>query len=171
MKGMIALRKLLTLLLAVLLLCGCSAVSPATEPPETTASVITEPPTIANKPIRKIVDYDPDGDPIYEDELVIPEPTKYDEYGALYHLVEGTLDEYYMDEEYWEEVDTPESTAFTRIEYHHFYSELMVQFRNSGAWYIYYDVEPEVWDRFKHAESKGGFFNAFIKGYYEYERY
>lgn len=173
MKGMIALRKLLALLLAVLLLCGCSAVSPATEPPETTAAMVTnpvtEPPTAAHEPPRKIVAYDPDGDPIYEDELVIPEPTKYDEYGALYRLVEGTFDEYYMSEDYVEVVETPESTAFEEISYYHFQNTLFVVFRTSGA-YIYYDVEPEVWNQFKRAESKGGFFNEVIKGNYEYEK-
>ena len=163
-------RKLLALLLAVLLLSGCAAVPVETEPPETTEAPTVAPET-EPKSTRKIVGYTPDDEPIYEDQIVIPEPFYYDEYGARYLLVEGTFDEYYMDEDYREEVETPESTAFTRIEYHHFYSELMVQFRNSGAWYIYYDVEPEVWDRFKHAESKGGFFNEFIKGYYEYERY
>lgn len=71
----------------------------------------------------------------------------------------------------WEIVYTPESTALSVISYCEAARELQVQFRNSGAWYIYYDVEPEVWDRFKHADSKGSFFNEFIKGYYEYERY
>lgn len=145
-------------------------------PPEETCPVICETTESATEfpeanPPREIVVHGPDGDQIYEDEIVVPEPFYYDEYGARYLLVEGTLEEYYMDEDYREEIETLESTAFTWIVYHHFYSELMVQFRNSGAWYIYYDVEPEVWNRFKHAESKGGFFNEFIKGCYEYDRY
>lgn len=169
MKGMIALRKLLALFLSALLLSGCAAVPAETELPET-----TEEPTVApeteTKSTRKIVGYTPDDEPIYEDQIVIPEPFYYDEYGARYLLVEGTFDEYYMDEDYWEEIETPDSTAFIMIRYNFFYTELKVQFRNSGQWYIYYDVEPEVWDRFKHADSKGGFFNEFIKGYYDYER-
>ena len=122
-------------------------------------------------PTRKIVDYLPNGEPVYEDQIYIPEPFYFDEYGARYILVEGTIDDYYMDEDYKEVIKTPDSTAFTVIKYHHFYSELIVQFRNSGVWYIYYDVAPETWNSFKRSDSKGGFFNEFIKGNYEYERY
>lgn len=169
-KGMIALKKLLTLFLAVLLLSGCAAAPAETEPPETTAAPTTVPITEPES-TRKIAGYLPNGEPYYEDQIFIPEPFYYDEYGARYLLVDGTIDEYYIDEDYWEEIETPDSTAFIMIRYNFFYTELKVQFRNSGAWYIYYDVEPEVWDRFKHADSTGSFFNESIKGYYEYERY
>ena len=170
MKGMVALRKILALLLAALLLCGCSATPPETKPQETTAAPLTEPVTTDPEPARKIVGYLPNGEPVYEDQIVVPETFYYDEYGARYILADGTFDEYYIDEDYWEEIETPDSTAFIMIRYNFFYTELKVQFRNSGIWYIYYDVEPEVWDRFKHADSKGSFFNEFIKGNYEYER-
>lgn len=69
-----------------------------------------------------------------------------------------------------EELETPDSSAFTALGYRHTEKELWVTFRNSGASYVYYDVESEVWDAFKEADSKGGFFNEEIKGYYEYDR-
>lgn len=174
-KGMIALRKILALLLVAVLLCGCSATHPATEPPETTfaplTQPITEPPeTTEPEPSRKIVGYLTNGDPVYEDQIYSPEPFYYDEYGARHWLVEGTIDEYHMDVDYVEVVETPESTAFTEIMYYHYHSTLIVTFRNSEATYHYYDVAPETWVAFKSAESKGGFFNEKIKGYYEYDK-
>lgn len=119
---------------------------------------------------RKIVGYTSDDQPIYEDQIYIPEPFYFDEYGVKYVLVEGTIDEYYIDEDYVEEIETPESSAFTVISYRPYGSRLKVQFRNSGVCYVYYDVEPETWYQFKNAESKGSFFNESIKGYYEYDR-
>ena len=70
---MIALRKLLALLLAVLLLSGCAAVPVETEPPETTEAPTVAPET-EPKSTRKIVGYTPDDEPIYEDQIVIPVP-------------------------------------------------------------------------------------------------
>jgi len=69
----------------------------------------------------------------------------------------------------WETLQTPESTCFTVISYCEATQELQVQFRESGAWYAYYDFEPEMWEDFKNAYSKGGFFNDYIKGNYEYK--
>lgn len=124
-------RKLLALLLVALLLCGCSADPPETQPPETTAvrvtKPVTEPPTTAPQ------------------ETTQPEPA-------------------------WETLRTPESTCFTVISYCAATQELQVQFRESGSWYSYFDVEPEMWDNFKNADSKGGFYNDFIKGSYKCER-
>lgn len=115
--------------------------------------------------------HSPRNDNVYEDDLLPPpEEYIYDEYGVLYQLVDGTYDKYQMVEDYQEEIETPDSTAFTRIWYWPFHEELNVEFRNSGAWYIYYDVPVEVWHSFKNAESKGSFFNTDIKGKYEYER-
>lgn len=131
MKGMIALRKLLALLLAVLLLSGCAAAPAETEPPENTAAPttvpITEPPTTAPP------------------ETSEPEPG-------------------------WETVYTPQSTALSVISYCEATRELRVQFRESGAWYAYYDFEPEMWESFKAADSKGGFLNKSIKGNYDYQK-
>jgi hypothetical protein len=75
-----------------------------------------------------------------------------------------------IDEKSREVVETPNSTAFTEISYSHSELVLSVVFRNSGVRYYYYDVSPEVWNSFKNADSKGGFFNSDIKGYYEYKR-
>ncbi len=142
--------------------------SPKATTPETETYVALEA-TAEPTPTKVILDCLPNSEPVYEDQIYIPEPFYYDEYGALYYLVEGTIDEYYMSEDYVEVVETPESTAFEEISYYHFQNTLFVVFRTSGA-YIYYDVEPEVWDQFKRADSKGGFFNEVIKGNYEYDR-
>lgn len=97
------------------------------------------------------------------------EPYYYDEYGVRYQLSDD-LECYYIDEDYVAELETPESTAFTNIAYRPFHKELCVTFRNSGVTYVYYNVEPEVWNEFKNADSLGGFFHEAIKGYYEYDR-
>lgn len=135
--------------------------SEGTQPsePNTTASGDTE-------PTREIIGTTPAGDPIYSDQDYVPEPYYFDGNGVKYVLVEGTIDEYYVDEDYQEIVETPESSAFTQIAYCPYRQELHVQFRNSGAWYVYFNVEPETWSEFKEADSKGGFFNEYIKGQY-----
>lgn len=136
-----------------------------TEPVRIVATAPTEPP-----PTRVIVGYTSDDEPVYEDQIYTPEPFYYDEYGAKYILVDGTYDEYYMDEDYREEIETPESSAFTMISYQAYYCELVVRFRESGDSYIYYHVEPDVWYEFKNAGSKGTFFHERIKDQYEYDR-
>lgn len=115
-------------------------------------------------------DYSSNGESTYEPQTEAPEPFYYDEYGARFKLVDGTYDEYCIDEEYWEVVETPDSTAFTEISYWYFHSELHVVFRNSGAGYHYYDVPHEVWHEFKNAESKGSYFQEAIRNNYEYDR-
>lgn len=70
----------------------------------------------------------------------------------------------------WETVYTTESTALSVISYCEATRELRVQFRESGAWYAYYDFEPEMWNSFKNADSKGGFLNKSIKDNYEYRK-
>ena len=47
---------------------------------------------------------------------------------------------------------------------------LIVVFRDSGAEYHYYDVPEDVWESFYDSASLGKYFNANIKGYYEYEK-
>lgn len=132
-------RKILALFLALLLLCGCSATPPATEPPETTAApvteLVTEPPT---------------------EPATVPPTTLPPETNQPIPV--------------WEVLQTPESTCFTVVSYCPEEALLRVQFRNSGEWYVYYDVEPELWSAFKRADSKGGFFNDFVKGFYDYAR-
>ena len=51
------------------------------------------------------------------------------------------------------------------IEYDPEGRELTVTFPN-GVPYIYEGVEPDVVERFQKAESKGTFFNQFIRGIY-----
>ena len=70
----------------------------------------------------------------------------------------------------WEIVVTRDSSCFTIISYCADQSLLRVQFRETKEWYVYYDVEPETWRKFKNADSHGTFFNKSIKGSYEYER-
>lgn len=175
-------KKLRVLLIVVVtltvLLTGCfgSDDNSWSVPAETAESAVTEEPsspkTLATEPktTRKIVDWLDDETPIYEDQIVVPEPHRYDEYGFQYNLVDGTFDEYYLDEDYQQCVETPESSAFIEIMYWPFTSELRVTFRNSEDTYVYYDVSPEVWHSFKTADSKGSYFNEEIKGYYEYDK-
>lgn len=154
---------------------SCVAEKPSQELaiPETTQEAYYEAATHAyeSEERREIVAYTPDGWPVYEDDI-LPPPEEYifDDYGVMYRLVDGTYDQYEMVEDYQEEIETPESTTFTRILYWPYFEELSVEFRSSGAWYIYYDVPVEVWYSFKTADSKGSFFNSEIKGQYEYER-
>lgn len=168
---------ILVIIVPVLLLGlhSCVAETPAQEllMQETTQEIYVEETTYTYKTEgrREIVAYTPDGWPVYEDDL-LPPPAEYyfDEFGVLYQLVDGTYDEYVIDEDYQDEVDTPESTAFSYIMYHPYSETLMVVFRKSGADYYYYDVPADVWFSFKTSESKGSFFNSEIKGQYESER-
>lgn len=66
--------------------------------------------------------------------------------------------------------NTPESTCFSRVGYDSRNKVLIVVFRDSGAEYHYYDVPEDVWESFYDSASLGKYFNANIKGYYEYEK-
>jgi hypothetical protein len=44
---------------------------------------------------------------------------------------------------------------------------LEVEFVNGGL-YRYFEVEPEIYEQFLHAESHGTYFNEEIKGAYRY---
>lgn len=66
--------------------------------------------------------------------------------------------------------NTPESTCFSRVGYDARNQVLIVVFRDSGAEYHYYDVPEDVWESFYDSASLGRYFNANIKGYYEYEK-
>ena len=66
--------------------------------------------------------------------------------------------------------NTPESTCFSRVGYDARNQVLIVVFRDSGAEYHYYDVPEDVWESFYDSASLGKYFNANIKGYYEYEK-
>lgn len=66
--------------------------------------------------------------------------------------------------------NTPDSTCFSRVGYDSRNNVLIVVFRDSGAEYHYFDVPEDVWESFYDSESLGRYFNANIKGYYEYEK-
>jgi len=66
----------------------------------------------------------------------------------------------------WTEV---ESSNIAAIAYIKEASQLMVQF-NSGSVYAYSNVPEEVYQDFLDAGSKGKYFNAHIKGVYQYEK-
>lgn len=67
-------------------------------------------------------------------------------------------------------IDTPDSTCFSSIAYDSWHDVLGVEFRDSGAQYVYYDVEGWVWDELRDAYSMGGYYNSEIKGNYDCER-
>lgn len=59
------------------------------------------------------------------------------------------------------------STAIRRIMYDPIDRDLWVTFV-SGRQYVYFDVPPEKFSAFSHAESRGGFFNREIRDHYGY---
>lgn len=67
-------------------------------------------------------------------------------------------------------IETPDSTAFTQIGRNPDTGDVVVQFKESGAYYVYYDVPGEVWDDFESADSKGSYYNMEIKGNYDCEK-
>lgn len=40
----------------------------------------------------------------------------------------------------------------------------------TGAVYMYYDVPEQVYERLRHARSKGRYFNKYISGVFPFER-
>ncbi len=69
---------------------------------------------------------------------------------------------------HWE--DTERSSCFCAVAYSPIFRTLAVEFRDSGAIYYYYDLEPETAEDFFAADSLGRYFNRNIKGRYDYER-
>ena len=68
-----------------------------------------------------------------------------------------------------------ESSNIQQIGYDSEQSELYVRFlakgNNPSTLYVYYNVEPEMWEDFFAAESKGRYLHQYIKqGGYEYGR-
>jgi hypothetical protein len=59
------------------------------------------------------------------------------------------------------------STAISQIEYDELSQELIVTFTSSRV-YTYYGVPRDVYSRFLCAESKGRFFNEYVKDRYRY---
>ncbi len=65
---------------------------------------------------------------------------------------------------------TPKSTCFEEVGYDPDFEILVVRFRDSGAVYTYSDFPESAWEDFMAADSLGSFYNAHIKGAYEYEK-
>jgi hypothetical protein len=61
------------------------------------------------------------------------------------------------------------STAIGKIEYDAKTHQLWVSFVTNGRRYAYFDVPFETYDAFRHAFSKGTFFNQHIRDQYECE--
>ena len=62
------------------------------------------------------------------------------------------------------------STSLARVGYDANYSILKVQFKNSGEYYIYYDVPQSTYTALLNAESIGSYFYYNIRTSYEYEK-
>ena len=62
----------------------------------------------------------------------------------------------------------PESTMIKSIEYWPKAKELFVEFRKTGKVYSYQDVPAALFNEFMGADSKGKYFNQFIKTKYQY---
>ena len=63
-----------------------------------------------------------------------------------------------------------DSSCFSRVGYDSDREILKVQFRDSGVYYVYFDFPADEYRAFCGSESLGRYFNAYIKGEYEYER-
>ena len=106
---------------------------------------------------------------IYDSQRAIPEPSPYN--------IDSNTDENYDYEEAgpedcipeFEFIQTPESSCFSRIGYCEDTYEMQLTFRTTGD-YLYFGVPPEEWKGLVNADSKGNYFNANIKGNYDYER-
>lgn len=61
-----------------------------------------------------------------------------------------------------------DSTSIEAIGYDPASRELHVRFLQAGRTYTYFDVDEAVYEEFRQADSIGQFFNANIKGVYDY---
>lgn len=66
-------------------------------------------------------------------------------------------------------IDTPESSNIARIAYDDGTHVLSVEFRKGGT-YNYFDVPQQLFERMRHAPSKGQFLAQSIKGSFRYAR-
>jgi hypothetical protein len=82
---------------------------------------------------------------------------------GVYHPLKGRLTEKGRDPKDWisECVDVLEYDDMTR--------EMTVHFVMRGS-YLYKDVEPQVYEEFNNAGSRGQYFNLYIRSIYESER-
>lgn len=70
----------------------------------------------------------------------------------------------------WHMEETPQSSCFSEIGYDAKNEVLHVVFRTSGIEYVYYDFTQSDWKSFYNADSLGKYFNANIKGYFDYKK-
>lgn len=65
-----------------------------------------------------------------------------------------------------------DSSCFCEIGYDTNWEKLVVRFReNSDPLYVYTDVSEETYEELMSSESKGGYYNQYIKGCYDCEKY
>ena len=60
------------------------------------------------------------------------------------------------------------STAVGKIDYDDETQQLFVTFVTSGRRYVYFDVPWDAYDAFRHAFSKGTWFNTHIRDRYQH---
>lgn len=70
----------------------------------------------------------------------------------------------------WEMEETPRSSCFSEVGYDAENEILHVVFRTTGIEYVYYDFTENDWNTFYNADSLGKYFNANIKGYFDYKK-
>jgi len=67
------------------------------------------------------------------------------------------------------EIVYPNSSAIYRAAYHAADRILLINFTsNQSKSFIFGNISPDMWQAFKFAPSKGQYYNATIKGRYEY---
>lgn len=62
------------------------------------------------------------------------------------------------------------SSSIDAIGYDGKKQELYVRFLESGETYVYFGVKERAFSAFMQADSKGRYFNAFVKDRYPYQR-
>lgn len=67
-------------------------------------------------------------------------------------------------------IPTPQSPDFSRYGYVLEYGLLFLELRDSGALYVFYDVDFKTWDAFSRAASLGDCFRERIKGAFDCSR-
>ena len=70
----------------------------------------------------------------------------------------------------WHMEETPRSSCFSEIGYDAKNEILHVVFRTTGIEYVYYDFTQSDWNAFYNADSLGKYFNAYIKGHFDYKK-
>lgn len=63
-----------------------------------------------------------------------------------------------------------DSTSLAKMGYDADYSVLKVQFKNSGEYYIYYDVPQGIYSELVNADSIGSYFYYNVRSSFEFEK-